>query len=394
MSLEDYSSEFSHCLHCHLCYVSDWIRLGEWLPICPSGTHFGFESFYSSGKIEIARAIVDKDISVPTDRLLNIVYSCIGCGACHQQCKNLTGFNANQVELFEDMKADFMKRGWGPLPDHNVLIKSLSNYDNPWVMPRSEKERWFKDLGVKDINEEGSDVLYFVGCTAAFDPKIKKTAISTVNLLKKANVDFGVLGKKEMCCGSISKRIGDVDAFEKYARQNIERFNELGVKTVITSCAGCYRTLKNEYPDVSEMNFDVLTSLEFINNLIKEGKIKPKEQTMNVTYHDPCHLGRHSELYDAPRNILRAIPGVKLKEMKQNKENAWCCGAGGGVRTAFYDFAVETAKTRIKQAEDTGAEALVTACPFCFQNLDIAIKESKSDLKMFDVIELVDKATL
>jgi heterodisulfide reductase subunit D len=384
-------------MHCRVCTVPDFHVVGEWVPLCPSGDKFKLDSFYAPGRMEIIRALIEGDITECSDKLQQIVYTCTMCGACSAQCELYTSsgrkvkeMGKTLVNMWEDLRADMMRRGWGPLDAHQDILKSVASYDNAWGGPRAERERWGKGLKIKDLSKEKADVLYFVGCTMAYDPRLHGMIRAMATILDKASVDWGFLGNKEKCCGSVSLRIGDRDQFNGLARDNIKTFNDLGVSKIVTSCAGCYSTFKNRYPEVGEVDAEVLHVTEYIAQLIKEKKIEPvKEVPMKVTYHDPCHIGRHVGLYDEPRRILRAIPGIELIEMKQNKMNTWCCGAGAGMRTAYPDLATETGVRRIEQAEETGASALTSACPFCYQNLTDAIKAAGSKLKFMDLSELL-----
>jgi len=175
-------------------------------------------------------------------------------------------------------------------------------------------------------------------------------------------------------------------------RHNVEEIKKLGVEKVIFSCAGCYRTFKKDYPAHGvELGFEVQHISEFLADLVKEGKISFKELDLSVTYHDPCHLGRHLGVYQAPRNVIQAIPKVKLVEMYRNRFNAWCCGAGGGVKSGYKDLALETADERIAEAKETGTKVLVTACPFCELNLKDAVKAKQENLEILDLTELLLK---
>ena len=181
--------------------------------------------------------------------------------------------------------------------------------------------------------------------------------------------------------------MGDYDAYEKRARKNVDALNSLGVDKIVTSCSGCNSVLREEYEDFGGLDADVMHSLELVDELIQSGDIELKKPVKKkVTYHDPCHLGRYTGVYDAPRRILEAIPGVELVEMPRNKANAFCCGAGAGVRTAYPDFAAWVAGERVREAESTGASAIVTACPFCEQNLGEA---TGPGMEMLDILELV-----
>jgi len=402
MELEEWYNVVSSCVHCRACTSSDIHMTGdENLPICPKGNMFKMESFFACGAHEIIRAMIEGEINENSERLQHVIYSCTMCGYCSyhcelysppgQKCKKM---GKTFVDIWQDLRADMMKRGWGPLEAHNAILKNIANTDNAWGGTRGDRERWAKGLGAKDLNKESADVLYFAGCTTTYDPKLKAMMTTAAEVFNKAGVSWGILGKNEKCCAGPSLRVGDRDQFKAYAGENIELFKKSGVKTIVTSCAGCYSTFKNEYPAIAEMDgIEVLHVTEFIARLIKEKKIEfTKEVPMKVTYHDPCHIGRYVGVFEEPRTILRAVPGVEVREMIQNKRNSWCCGAGAGMRTALPDVASETGQHRIKQAEDTGAEVLVSSCPFCAQNLMDAIKESDSDLKFMDITEILAQA--
>jgi len=299
------------------------------------------------------------------------------------------------LQVNETLRAQLVKDGIGPMPEHKILIKSVKNYDNPWMQPRAQRDRWARKIPIKDINKEKAETLYFVGCTSAFDSTLWRVAQNTAKILLHAGVDLGMLGKKEICCGSPVARIGDRETFITLARRNIELLNETGVKEIVTFCPGCYRALKHDYkevPEVPELNASVFHTAEYIDRLIQEGKIKiPGELKMSVTWHDPCHLGRHCGIYEEPRRILKAIPGVELVEMERIKDQSWCCGGGGGVRTAFIDFAQKTATKRIEEAKKTGAQAIVTECPFCEQNIGDALSKMDESIQLFDLTDILMK---
>ncbi|MBU7042040.1 MAG: (Fe-S)-binding protein, partial [Theionarchaea archaeon] len=298
------------------------------------------------------------------------------------------------VEIYEAMRAKLVEAKLGSLPAHKPLVTSIKSYDNPWQQPRSGRARWAKklDVDVPDIRK-GGKVLYYVGCTASYDPNMKILAENTARILNKAGIDFGILGKKEKCCCSTLLRMGERDVAMDLITDNIKTFNELGVDTIITSCAGCFKTISQDYPEIGDIQPEILHTVQYLDRLIQEGNLEFKRPVdLKVTYHDPCHLGKHNDVIDAPRNVLKAIPGVELVEMKRHGVDSWCCGAGGGVRTAFLDWATEAAAERIREAEATGTNTLVSACPFCYQNIDTAIKSMGSKMKMVDIVEIVEKA--
>jgi Fe-S oxidoreductase len=231
----------------------------------------------------------------------------------------------------------------------------------------------------------------------SFDPELWEVPRSAVRLLREAGIDTGIMGAEESCCGGRAYEIGYTGEFTKYAEHFIETFNSLGVNEIITSCPDGYSTFRKLYPKIDmEMKFGVKHLAEYLEELIKDNKLKfTRKVPMKVTYHDPCHLGRHlgdDGVYDAPRNVLQNIPGIKLVEMERNRENAWCCGAGAGVSQADAGLALWTANERLKEAKETGAVALVTACPWCERNFKDAAREYGADIRIYDIAEVACQA--
>jgi Fe-S oxidoreductase len=213
--------------------------------------------------------------------------------------------------------------------------------------------------------------------------------------LEKAKVKFSILGEDEWCCGSPLLRTGLNDVIKKdFVKHNIAKIKETGVKTVVTACAGCCNTLKTDYPKINgKMPFKVQHISEYIEMLISSGKLKfTKPINKKITYHDPCHLGRHAKVFESPRNILKSIKGLELIEMERIKENSHCCGAGGGFKIAFNEHAENIAGKRAKEAYDTGAELIVTPCPFCVVNLNAGAKKDNIPIKAVDLMQFVIQA--
>ncbi|WP_424355708.1 (Fe-S)-binding protein [Methanobacterium sp. MBAC-LM] len=221
-------------------------------------------------------------------------------------------------------------------------------------------------------------MIYFRGCVAR--EKLNNIVDATEKILKQAGIDYKIL-ENETCCGSFLLRTGFAQDAEEVMKNTLK---EIGEEKIITSCAGCYKTFKKDYKEILGVELDVIHTSQLFNDLIKKGKIEPLFLDKTVTYHDPCHLGRHLEEYDAPREILDNISN--LVEMDRNKEKSRCCGAGGGVRAAFPEITENIAKMRIKDAEDVEAEILVTSCPFCILNLKSV---SKDDKKVLDLSEII-----
>ena len=320
-------------------------------------------------------------------------YQCTICG----QCRTVCPAHLDTIAMWENMREFLVANSLGPMPAHEQIVKSVQNYDNPWMQPRTQRARWAKkvekDVRMKDALKEHPEVLFFVGCTAAYDPNIRGMAVETARVLARAGVDFGTLGNEEGCCGSTMMRTGLLDAAKDMVLRNIERFERASPAVIVTSCAGCYKTIRQDYPRVGKVGAKVVHITQLVDSLIREGRLTlDKRVEGKVTYHDPCHLGRHNELYEEPRRILRAIPGLELVEMERNRSEARCCGAGGGVKTAFPDLAQKISSLRVADAEATGAGTLTTSCPFCYQSLKAAIEGKGSRLQMVDLMELVRRA--
>jgi Fe-S oxidoreductase len=291
------------------------------------------------------------------------------------------------------------------------------------VPTKGKRGGWAAGLNLKDAAREKVDVLYHVGCLTSYDKAMQKLAQATAKILQKAGVNFGIAGDAETCCGGRAYQMGYKEDFLNQAKKNMAMIKKAGIKTVVTSCADGYQAFKVLYDKYNlKGDLEVLHITEYIDKLIKEGKLKPRKKVgMSVTYHDPCRLGRLGEpwvhwegkkipgdrfvfdppkqyrrgtkgIYEPPRDVIRSLPGVKLTEMTRIKEYAWCCGAGGGVNESNPEFAAWTARERIEEAGSTGAEAIVTACPWCEKTLNEAIRESGSSLKVYDIVELVARA--
>jgi len=374
------------CPRCKICTASMHPGEKEFHKLCPAYTRYGYFAYSGGGKCYLAQGLLEGALEVDDD-FVDVLYHCTLCGSCAEQCAT----DQDPTNIARMVRREAVARGGGPPGDAMTVVKSTVNYRNPYQQPKAMRYRWAKGLDLKDASKEQVQTLYYVGCTAAMIPDRTHFALNTVKLLQAAGEDFGTLGKNEICCGSTTFNLGAEDVFKEIATENTEMLNELGVKRVLTSCAGCYSVMKNEYPKVKRRNFEVMHVIEYLDQLIGEGRLKPvKGLDLKVTYHDPCHLGRYSEIYDAPRRILEAIPGVELIEMGRNREKSWCCGAGAGVKTAFPDFAMWTGEERVKEAKETGADALVTACPFCEGNLADVVAATGAGMDVFDVTDLVE----
>ncbi len=326
------------------------------------------------------------------------LYECSTCGQCEVVCPA----HIETVTLWEELRRIIVQAGYGPLEVQKALVKSVKAFDNPWQQPRAARTKWArraKKDGLiqtlpREIRKTGAKVLLFFGCTAAYDVNVKQVAVNTINILEALDIDYGILGSEEKCCASVLLRMGDPE-HKRVFKENIDLFNSLGIETLISSCSGCFKTIMQDYPKVAPLNFEVLHTVEYLTRLLKQGKLKfPHPVHRTVTYHDPCHLGRATGGFEAPRTIMDAIPGLNLVEMPRNKEYSRCCGAGGGLKAGFPDIQNKMAQRRVKEAEETGAEQLVSCCPFCFQGLNIGITGLESQVVMRDLSSLVAESIL
>ncbi len=311
------------------------------------------------------------------------IWRCTTCGYCPAQCPR--GVKQIDVSVALRRLASQYEMFPASVKSARTARASLISEGNPLQGERDKRADWAKGLSVKTY-EEGMEALYFVGCYFSYDPRMKKVAKATVNILQRAGINFGILGEKENCCGESIRKTGSEQVFKKLAKENIKAFIDNGVKKIIVSSPHCYHTFKNEYPEFM-VNFDVVHMNHYVLELINEGRLELKgEIEKTVTYHDPCYLGRHNGIYDAPRNLLSMVPGLSLVEMEACGKNSLCCGGGGG--RIWMDTPQEErfSDIRLKQADAAGAQILATSCPYCITNFE----ESRLNLEYEDVLEVKD----
>jgi len=318
------------------------------------------------------------------------MWLCVTCGACVQRCPR----GVEIIDIMRALRRVISEVGIAKVPDSlRIAIKNTSGVGNPLGEPPETRADWAKGLGVKTYTE-GTELLYFPCCIPAYDPRLQRVAQATVNILKKADVDFGILGTKESCCGESVRKAGQESLFQSLTQSNISAFAEAGVSKIVTTSPHCYNTFKNEYPEFGG-DFEVIHFSQYLAQLIKEGRLKfTKELKRKVTYHDPCYLGRHNGIYDEPREILESIPGVQLVEMLDSGENSLCCGGGGGRIWMETKKGERFSDLRIEQALEVGASILAVSCPYCLLNFeDSVLTGDKGDIiKIKDIAELVQEA--
>ena len=311
------------------------------------------------------------------------VWRCTTCGACPAQCPR--GVTQIDVSVALRRVASAYDIFPASVRSARTARASLISEGNPLQGDRGKRGDWAKDLPVKPYTED-MEVLYFVGCYLSYDPRMKKVATATANILNKAGVNFGILGDKESCCGESIRKTGSEEVFKNLAKGNIKTFIDNGVKKIIVSSPHCFHTFKNEYPEFM-VHFEVVHMNQYLLELLNDGRLELKgELPKKVTYHDPCYLGRHNGIYDEPREVLKKIPGLELVEMADHGKNSLCCGGGGG--RIWMDTPKEErfSDIRLEQANDVGARILATSCPYCITNFE----ESRLNMEYEDVLEIKD----
>ncbi len=332
--------------------------------------------------MEIARGLIEGELPI-TEKLAEIFYACTLCGLCEINCEFL--IELKPTEVFEAMRRRLVKEGF-VRPEHEAFSKSVKDNHNPYKEDHSDRLKWIEELGI-ELKEE-AEILYFVGCTSSY--RTEKIAEATVKLFKKLGLDF-TIARDEWCCGSPLLRTGRNDEAKELMEHNLEIVKATKATKVVFSCAGCYRVFKTDYPHaLGKLDYEAIHVSQLLSDLLKAGKFKLNTKKSIVTYHDPCHMGRHEKVYGEPRDLINAVPGTIFNEMDRIKMNSWCCGAGGGVKSAFKDFAVSTSEERIREAELTGAEILLSCCPFCKNNLEDGAKMAKSELEVMDLTEFLE----
>jgi len=357
-NLREVRKELMTCTYCGFCKS-----------VCPAFEGVGWDPSVARGRMVLSYGLLQKDIPAD-DSVIEALYQCTTCKDCERRCPS----KVRVVDVVERARKDLVAAG-KILPRHKSVVDNVLKFGNPY----GERKDVRAALGKEDKNAE---IGYFAGCTATYrNPKIAK---ATMSILDKLDVDYALVD--ELCCGSVLQRIGwnDEDV-RSIMQRNVDAIKKRGVKEVLFSCAGCYRMFKEEYPRFVDVPFKVRHISEFL----ADKDLHLKEGKGVITYHDPCHLGRHSHVYEAPRKVISKIPGVTFKEMPRSGETARCCGGGGGVRSAYPDLSSKIAAKRVDEA--AFADMMVTACPFCVNNLNVGKESSSSKVKIVDLVELVDE---
>jgi len=316
------------------------------------------------------------------------LWACTTCSTCSLRCPA----GVKNVDLIMAIRNFLARQGDVPSTIRDALENTLL-HGNPWGRFRDRRADWAKDLGVKVLGEAEAETMLYVGCAPSYDPRVQNVSTVLVKIFQKAELDFGILGKKESCCGNEIRRMGEETLFKKLAKDNTALFKKIGVKRIITISPHCFNAFKNDYPD---LNIPVLHYTQVLVDLIEKGKLKlSKGMKTLATYQDPCFLGKQNQIFEEPRKILTSIPGLEFAEMDRSKQRSLCCEGGGGRMWADGETeGTRNGEIRIKEAISLGAKIVATSCPFCLLTLEDAVKISglSDQIVVKDISELVAEA--
>ena len=421
MALEEYRQEMETCCRCSACKFIPLEKVKGYdnVNVCPSISRYNFHAYSGSGRLGIGVAMLEKELDF-SEKLLEVIYNCQMCGGCDVSCKY--AMDMDVLEPINAIRMECVESG-RTLPALDGLVESLRTQGAMVKHAEISRGSWSSGLEVADYTKSKVDVVYHAGCRTCYNEDMWKVARANVSLLQKAGIRVGIAGDRESCCGGRAYGMGYRDDFLRQAKQYMQLIQQSGAKTLVTGCAECYHAFNVLY-DKFELkgSLEVVHTGEYFARLIRDGNLEPGSKLdLKVTYHDPCHLGRLGEpyikwqgkqlpgqirlfdppktfrrgthgVYEPPRSVLASLPGVKMVEMDRIKEYAWCCGAGGGVAETNPDFAAWTCRERIDEAAATGAEALVTACPGCIELFKQVIKDTGSNLNVYDLTELLEES--
>ncbi|TME99988.1 MAG: (Fe-S)-binding protein, partial [Chloroflexi bacterium] len=324
---------------------------------------------------------------VPNAVTDNVVWDCVTCGACVQECP----VGIEHIDHIVDLRRNLVMVESRFPEEAGTMLRDVDRASNPWGKAQADRAAWADGLDVRVLQpgEPPPDVLFWVGCAPAFDERAKQGARSTAKLLKQAGVDFAILGPREACTGDPARRMGDEYTYQRLARQNVETLNESKVTKIVTTCPHCFNTIGNEYADFGG-GYEVVHHTEFLAELVREGKLQPEAGSRKITYHDSCYLARHNDVLSAPRELASA--SGQAVEMPRHGRRTFCCGAGGARMWMEERRGRPINEERVREAAETGADTLAVACPFCTVMLDDGVRNTGTKMEVIDLASLLHEA--
>ena len=376
MKLDQYRNQIYSCLRCGFCFDH---AVGGGEKICPPYATYGFESYGARGKMAIARALIDGTVEPDADMAAR-VFACTECGACQEECFKYLPL----CDIYEAMKEDLAEAGLAP-KEREALVEPLYREGNPYGKPADRRMAWTEGDG--RIGKQ-ADIVFYVGCTPSYVRR--GIARSAYQVLETSGIDFALLGE-EVCCGHPQIAMGRPDLAREQMEKNVEQIERSGAKTVVFSCPGCLATFQEDAPRLlgRSLPFEVVHLTEYLAVSPEFAKLALRKQSRVVTYHDPCTLGRGLGVFDAPRELVTSVSGVRLVEMPRTRERSYCCGNGAFVRYDHEAMSVETERSRLAEAVSTGADAVISACPACQIGLLDGTRREKAALEVLDVLEWI-----
>jgi heterodisulfide reductase subunit D len=377
------------CVLCGSCYGHGPANPMEDVPgpktKCPPYEFYRFQRFTPKSRWLMAQRVFH-GIDPITPELKEVIYTCTNCLMCQELC-GVRDDGYGPWDITVAMREEMTEKD-GPIEAHRLLFEGLKQYDHPWSQPKAERGLWANGLGLKKLSSGRAATLLFAGCSADRDSG-RMGAIALAKLMQEAGEDFVILGDEEKCCGLYAYDLGFRREYDRLENETLDTIKETGIRKIVVACGSCQRIWR-QYAKKAEPLIAVLHGVEYVENLVQTGRLKfSKTVPKKVTYHDSCHLGRGCGVYQAPRAILRSIPGVELVEMERNQRWAWCCGGGGGVPEAYPELAQWNAQDRMREAAGTGAELVLTSSALCQRSFSTC---SDGALPTMDLLEFARQA--
>jgi heterodisulfide reductase subunit D len=385
-NIDEYLYTAMHkCTRCGQCSYGG--EDAQFVSLCPMHIRGKFFTYSAGGVVQMARALYEGKIRF-SESVRDLLYLCTTCGACEVNC----GVIENQIDLFTLLKKELLQNGIALQGPHQMVVENILSKKTPYAGRLPARDEWLAQEKKEKMPSQ-VEIFYFVGCVSSY----RETEIATafVSILDKLGIPFSISGE-EWCCGAPLYFCGHEDRVHDLAAHNVELIEKSGASTVVLTCPTCSMTFKKYYPRwiKRELPFEVLHATEFMERLQQKGTLKLDTLHVDktVTYHDPCHLGRGQDIYEAPRELLNRIKGIEFKDLTRSRENSYCCGGGGLLPIGFPDFSLDLARERASEMKSMGAELLLSACPACKENLKIAAQKLKLGTKVLDIAELVNDA--